>query len=89
MRPLGDSSPRDSLSLEQYLDLVLAANPTVISAELEADVAEATLRNAYGEFDPIFEGKIERKTKSGLPTVDFLSAGVELPIGSLFGPKFV
>lgn len=89
MRPLGDASTRDSLSLEQYLDLVLAANPTAISAELEADVAEATLRNAYGEFDPIFEGKIERKTKSGLPTVDFLSAGLELPIGSLFGPKFV
>jgi outer membrane protein TolC len=83
------TAPNDSLSLEQYLDLVLAANPTAISAALEADVAEATVQDAYGAFDPIFEGMVERKTKSGLPTVDFISAGIELPIGSLFGPKFV
>lgn len=89
LRTTASASPRDSLSLEQYLDLVIAANPTAISAALETDIAEATIRNAYGEFDPIFEGRLERKTKSGAPTVDLLSAGVELPIGSLFGPKFV
>ncbi len=88
-RALLSTAPPDSLSLEQYLDLVLAANPTAISAALEADVAEATVQDAYGAFDPIFEGLVERKTKSGLPTVDFISAGIELPIGSLFGPKFV
>lgn len=83
------TSPKDSLSLEQYLDLVLAANPTAISAALETDIAEATIRDAYGEFDPLFEGRIERKTKNGLPTVDQISASFELPIGSLFGPKFI
>ncbi|MDW8465493.1 MAG: hypothetical protein RML35_04685 [Chloroherpetonaceae bacterium] len=50
------TSAKDSLSLEQYLDLVLAANPTAISAALETDIAEATVRDAYGAFDPIFRG---------------------------------
>ncbi len=82
------AQPRvDSLSLQRFLDLVLAAHPTIQSADLELDIANATLRDAYGEFDPVFEGRIERKTKSGSPTVDVISAGVELPLGIAFGPK--
>ncbi len=79
----------DTITIEQFLDIVLKANPTSISAELENDVASATLRNAQGGFDPIFNLQYEYKTKEGAPTANVLNAGLELPLSTLFGPKFV
>ncbi len=79
----------DSITIEQFLDVVLQANPTSISAELENDVASATLRNAQGGFDPTFNLEYEYKTKDGAPTADVLNAGLELPLSTLFGPKFI
>lgn len=79
----------DSITIEQFLDVVLAANPTSISANLENDIASATLRNAEGGFDPSFNLEYEYKTKDGVPTADVLNAGLELPLSTLFGPKFI
>ncbi|MFN3345770.1 MAG: TolC family protein [Chloroherpetonaceae bacterium] len=79
----------DTITIEQFLDIVLQANPTSISAELENDIASATLRNAQGGFDPMFNLQYEYKTKDGLPTADVFNAGVELPLSTLFGPKFI
>lgn len=79
----------DSITIEQFLDVVLAANPASISADLENDVASATLRNAQGGFDPSFNLEYEYKTKDGAPTADVINAGLELPLSTLFGPKFI
>jgi len=79
----------DSITIEQFLDLVLQANPTAISAELENDVASASLRNALGGFDPMFNLQYEYKTKDGTPTANVLNTGLELPFSTLFGPKFI
>lgn len=79
----------DTITIEQFLDVVLQANPTAISADLENDVATATLRNAQGGFDPTFNLEYEYKTKDGAPTADVFSAGLELPLSTLFGPKFI
>lgn len=79
----------DSITIEQFLDVVLAANPTSIAADLENDVASATLRNAQGGFDPTFNLEYQYKTKDGVPTIDVLNAGLELPLSTLFGPKFI
>lgn len=79
----------DSITIEQFLDEVLAANPASISADLENDIASATLRNAQGGFDPAFNLEYEYKTKDGAPTVDVLNAGLELPLSTIFGPKFI
>ncbi|MCS6989226.1 MAG: TolC family protein [Chloroherpetonaceae bacterium] len=93
--PLGAQTQRyyvaqgDSLAIEQFLDIVLQANPTSISAELENDIASASLRNALGGFDPTFNLEYEYKTKEGVATADVLHAGLELPFSTLFGPKFV
>ncbi len=79
----------DTITIEQFLDVVLQANPTSISAELENDIASATLRNAQGGFDPMFNLQYEYKTKEGTPTANVLNAGLELPLSTLFGPKFI
>ncbi len=79
----------DSITIDQFLDVVLQANPTSISADLENDIASATLRNAQGGFDPTFNLEYEYKTKDGAPTADVLNAGLELPFSTLFGPKFI
>ncbi len=95
VNPLSAQSQRfyvmsgDSITIEQFLDDVLQANPTALSAELENDVASASLRNALGGFDPMFNLEYEYKTKDGLPTVNVFNAGVELPFSTLFGPKFI
>lgn len=80
---------RDSIAIEQFLDIVLQANPSSISATLENDVAAAALRNALGGFDPTFNLEYEYKTKEGAATADVLNAGLELPFSTLFGPKFI
>ncbi|MDX2129298.1 MAG: TolC family protein [Chloroherpetonaceae bacterium] len=93
MRQLGqrsfflNKSASDSLSLNAFLDAVLLANPQSLAASLETRFGDAQLLGAQGGFDPFFNADYERKTKAGTATVDFINAGVELPIATLFGPK--
>jgi outer membrane protein TolC len=79
----------DSLSIEKFLDLVLQANPASRSAEFEDDAARASIRNALGGFDPSLNVDYTYKTKSEVPTIDFLNAGIEIPFATYFGPKFI
>lgn len=83
------TSGADSLSLRDFLTRISEANPRLRSAELEQDVASAELKNALGGFDPVLSAEYEYKTKDGKSKLDFLDAGLELPLATLFGPKLV
>ncbi len=77
------------MTIEQFLDEVLQAHPTSFSADLENDIASASLRNALGSFDPMFTLQYEYKTKEGIPTANKINTELELPFATLFGPKLI
>ncbi len=77
----------DSLSFEQFLRRVVAANPLLQSADLEQNVARAEQQSALGSFDPVLRGVYSLKEELGKDKINTLDADVELPLNALFGPK--
>lgn len=77
----------DSLSFEQFLRRVVAANPLLQSAALEQNVARAEQQSALGSFDPVLRSIYDLKEDLGKDKINTFDANVELPLNALFGPK--
>lgn len=82
----------DTLSLKQFLQSILAAHPALQSAALERNIADAEIQSALGGFDPALRSQYELKYEGWQSTTDRInhfSAGVEMPLNTLFGPKIM
>jgi outer membrane protein TolC len=82
------SQTPDSIGFKRFLQSVLIAHPAVQAAALEQNIARAELLNAMGGFDPVLKGSYDYKASGGKePSINYIDAGVEMPINMLFGPK--
>lgn len=82
----------DTLSLKQFLQSVLAAHPALQSAAFEQGIAEAEIQSALGGFDPVLRSRYDLKYEGWQTTPDRInsfSAGIEMPLNTLFGPKIM
>lgn len=80
---------RDSLGFKQFLQAVLKAHPTIQSAALENTIAENEIQSALGGFDPLLRAGYDLKNEGTSTKINEFSAGVEVPLGTLFGPKIL
>jgi outer membrane protein TolC len=82
------SQTLDSIGFKRFLQSVLIAHPAVQAAALEQNIARAEMLNALGGFDPVLKGSYDYKASGGAsPSINYIDAGVEMPINTLFGPK--
>ena len=80
----------DTLRLKQFLQSILLAHPVLQSAAFERNIADAELQSALGGFDPVLRSQYELKYEGWQATPDRInhfSAGIEMPLNTLFGPK--
>jgi outer membrane protein TolC len=80
---------RDSLDFKQFLQTVLATNPIARAAAFEKAIAENEIQSAFGGFDPLLKAGYDFKSEASKTKYDELVAGVEVPLGTLFGPKIL
>ncbi len=76
-----------TLDLQQYLQLVEAANPSIRSAQYETELAQAEILSAVGRFDPLLNMGITYEDKNGADKLNFFDGSLELPLNMLFGPS--
>jgi outer membrane protein TolC len=82
------SQTLDSIGFKRFLQSVLIAHPAVQAAALEQNIARSEMLNAMGGFDPVLKGVYDYKASGGKdPSINYIDAGIEMPINTLFGPK--
>lgn len=67
------------LSHTEFLSIVKQYHPLAFRYRLENNIAEAELRNARGNFDPILTAKDARKTIDGIDYYQESNVGIEIP----------
>lgn len=77
----------NTLTLQEFLQLVEQHHPALQSANYEPDIAEAEIRSALGRFDPVLSFQYDSKLKSGDDKVSTIDGSLELPLDMMFGPK--
>jgi outer membrane protein TolC len=87
--PLMGAQTRDSISFSEFLRTVLATNPIARQAAFENPIAENEILSALGGFDPLIKAEYNFKSESSKTKYDELLANVEVPLGTLFGPKIL
>lgn len=83
------SFAQDTLSYEQFIELVVATHPTAKRAALQGEMGDALVRFARGNFDPVVQSKLKEKyfqdkhyytlfnSEVSIPTI----TGIELKAG--------
>jgi outer membrane protein TolC len=82
-----DGTAQRVIGLRDFLSLVERTHPSLRSAALEPEVADAELQSALGRFDPFLALNYESKAKSGQDKLTILEGSVEQPLDMMFGPK--
>ena len=67
------------LSHSEFLSIVKQYHPLAFRFRLENNIAEAELRNARGNFDPVLSAKDGKKTIDGLDYYQESNVGIEIP----------
>lgn len=73
------SAAQQTLSLEEYLNLVKKYHPIAKQAALDVEIARANVTSARGAFDPRFENEISRKEFGGLLYYDHQITEIKVP----------
>lgn len=78
---------QERYGLTEFLRDVEKAHPQLRAAQLETSAADADILQAQSNFDIFLKGKYELKTTDGKEKLDYMNAGVELPLATMFGPR--
>lgn len=78
---------QEPITLQRFLQEVEIAHPTLRAAALEKNTADADVLQAQSNFDIFLKGKYELKTTDGKEKVNYLDAGLEMPLATMFGPR--
>lgn len=74
-----NSSAQKMLSFEEFMSIVKNNHPVAKQAELRLDMADATIREARGAFDPKAQADIAQKYFDGKNYYDLQTAGLKVP----------